>query len=582
MCDSSSDLHGFPKNDPLTPAAFARRVRALYTGWRKVVEEARGRTCDWDRRLMVRWDGLTDPGKPEQFIHAPIWPKILCYALQNRLNVEELIRCAFVARWGKRPADPDIVLTRTALDWYGRFGETGAEATTARLRADLDRFEIERHTSLTAPRASARPLSVERVLLEPSFRCHPLTRYLLAVYGDVDGGRLAARFERAAVWDYLCRTDDYEAIVGGFIPDGFRHGALSLRAAILSQPDSGLEPRTGSAVATDVAELFHTLGAVPRPPHERSASGRRAVEVLPELTGISFVDRVLPDGVRAGNVYGILGAIGAGKTLLATQLAWAAVRRELTLASLWPGYLPRRVYYFSYEMSRDAMVRRLLALAAQIPEDVFEEGWGRREPGRHAYESERWGEVVRFAGEGAVATEAERLGAAQEALQRCLEVVDWSTDENHGEGGLAEITSYLRDAASAGARPPAAVMIDYAGGCVRRRLRATGTAEPDPRSEARLLNNFSQDCRRLVAEPLRCVVWVTHQLAGRVLAEGLGATLDEADAAGGKQFASGTAACLGLSPAHSGTVRLGCLRGSAAGHAVLLGLDGRFGGHVEL
>jgi hypothetical protein len=125
------------------------------------------------------------------------------------------------------------------------------------------------------------------------------------------------------------------------------------------------------------------------------------------------------------------------------------------------------------------------------------------------------------------------------------------------------------------------VVIDHAGGCVRQQCRVRGLAERD---QSIFLNAFADDCRRLIAVPHRCVVWVTQQLAGRVNGQGLQARLAASDAAEGKRFTSGTDACLALSPAdrRSGRVRRACVRGEAEGREVLLVPDGNFGGFVEL
>jgi hypothetical protein len=124
------------------------------------------------------------------------------------------------------------------------------------------------------------------------------------------------------------------------------------------------------------------------------------------------------------------------------------------------------------------------------------------------------------------------------------------------------------------------VILDYAGGCVRRQLSYEGRERIDKHE---LLNDFTRACRDRIAAPLHCPVWVTHQLTAGLNGKGLGVAMDACNAAEGRNFAGGTEACLALGPMELATtcVRLACVRGPGTGREVLLQLDGRYGALCE-
>jgi hypothetical protein len=440
-----------PASGLLTPADLARRVRDVYVAWREVVEEVRGGSCDWGTREVPRRDGQAHP-ESAHALHEPVWPKVLRFAVAHGLDVRELVRAAFLARWGMRPADPDVLLSAAARDWYRRHAAAGP-AAAARLRAELTWFVTERYTDVTGPAALGRPLPVGHVLADTSAPLGGLARYLLATHGGPETTGLPSRCAAEAVWDYLRDQNGCEAAIGDFIPERLRRQVRTLRAEILGGPAAAAGPPEATDAPPRGVEALLLAAGVLLPPAPRRGWTDLQAKAPSRPTGVPFADRLLPRGVSPGQVVGLPGAIGAGKTLLAGQLAWAAVRQEQAPGLLWPDATPGRVYYFSCEMPRDAMVRRLLALAAQIPEHAFDGPGAGQRTQRQPYEAERRAGRLAAFGEGALAAESERLAAAWKSLEDGLDLVDWREDDESRGVGLVAVASYLTAATQKSSRP---------------------------------------------------------------------------------------------------------------------------------
>lgn len=79
-------------------------------------------------------------------------------------------------------------------------------------------------------------------------------------------------------------------------------------------------------------------------------------------TGFTYLDRHL-GGLKPGKLYVLAGQPGMGKSALALQMVWQAVRDE-----------EARALVFALEMSREALTRRLWALEAKVPSYRIEQG----------------------------------------------------------------------------------------------------------------------------------------------------------------------------------------------------------------
>ena len=84
-----------------------------------------------------------------------------------------------------------------------------------------------------------------------------------------------------------------------------------------------------------------------------------------EPTGLSYFDMFMDGGHAPGEVNGILGPMGTGKTMLAVNLAVASGRFQLAKPPNSSGK-PKRVYLVTYEQSAEELRKRIVSCAAQI------------------------------------------------------------------------------------------------------------------------------------------------------------------------------------------------------------------------
>jgi hypothetical protein len=234
-------------------------------------------------------------------------------------------------------------------------------------------------------------------------------------------------------------------------------------------------------------------------------------------TGVPFIDKVM-HGQAPGEVYGVLGAYGSGKTTLAVQLVCQTAKTELLAVDSGAKPLEklRHAFLFHYEASRDEICVRLLSHAAQIPQDKIQQ-WGKYPLSRAGhlddYEKMRFASQIEKLGIEKIAGESERLARARLRLQRNVLTADMSGPPGRpaqGSGHIGEIAIELARNARLG-RKPGIVVIDYAGVCCDRYLASRNLPYGALRH---LLKQFASECRRQIAAPFETPVWIMHQLSG--------------------------------------------------------------------
>ena len=101
-----------------------------------------------------------------------------------------------------------------------------------------------------------------------------------------------------------------------------------------------------------LAELLHRADAV--------ADGARSPDTIP--TGFPSLDHVLGGGFRLGDLVALGGDVGSGKSALALAIALRAARQ------------PRRVAFFTAEMSSERTMERALAIEGRVRIDDVRQG----------------------------------------------------------------------------------------------------------------------------------------------------------------------------------------------------------------
>lgn len=309
--------------------------------------------------------------------------------------------------------------------------------------------------------------------------------------------------------------------------------------------------------------------------------------------GIPFLDKFMRGGVADGEVYGIIGCTGVGKTTLALQIAACGARSEQAaeLEAKLAGVSRqlRYWYVFHYEDGRAEMTRKLMVYAAEIHKDSMEDFDKKKNPFSitadpstwKKYEKERWAKQLATAPH-LFKAEAERLAEAKQWINRNVILVDMSCPPGaprRGLGYVPEVATILQLGTQKG-KPPGGVVLDYAGLMAKRYLNASGKDSSDLRH---ILGTMGDDCHRLIGAPFGCNVWVMHQLSGEANKFSPHKPQHHSDSAEAKNFAENMwfAFTIGTRHEESGCVLLNrskSRRAPSVGRTYqLVKLDGAFG-----
>ena len=279
-------------------------------------------------------------------------------------------------------------------------------------------------------------------------------------------------------------------------------------------------------------------------------------------TGTPWIDARIDDGQRYGEVNGLFGPTGSGKTTLGCQLFISNIREAAK--EFKAGNDNRFCVFYTYEQSAtEVRQEKLISCACHIKRDrvktgtdfekVFTRG-SDRQPYEHdnkLSEYERYyAEMVNFNNHGFIRNMSgvPDLGDSEELKRRKMHA---------GEGGIDEIVHDLeslirqrweKDHVKQGVR---AVFIDYLGLVVERQYK-----EYDKDYRWNAMHTFGNEVRMKIAGAFDCTVWLLHQMSGTANDKSPTTPLAHTDAAGCKSLADNMANCLCLGRKDKDT---GCL-----------------------
>jgi len=258
-------------------------------------------------------------------------------------------------------------------------------------------------------------------------------------------------------------------------------------------------------------------------------------------TTLPFIDEYL-QGFRQGDIIGVLGPYGGGKT---TLLAVTAVRMAQQFAANSPNKLS---VFIGYEDPAEKMNPTFWSAAAQIDRSLFAVGrdfWAELSTAENLKDYDRELPVNRN-GE-VMFGERERWVAASSWFNNNFMYLDFSQNEktgNRGAGGVAEIVIALEQLARERGMEIGFVAVDYCGVMVEREMNANAKTKY-AESLARPIKNAVDQLRARIAVPTGAVIMLAHQLAqGEVKNIPAYRYVSHADASGSKSFAENLHACL--------------------------------------
>jgi hypothetical protein len=238
-------------------------------------------------------------------------------------------------------------------------------------------------------------------------------------------------------------------------------------------------------------------------------------------------------------------------------------------------------YYFSWELTFTELQQRILSYGARVHHDTYRHNLRFSDvTDLKPYEFDAYvnpnGTIPRG--------EKERLQefAAVTGGPRCrLRIVDFSgCVSGSGDKGLQEAIDYLKREQHRGRRV-AGVVLDYAGLCIQRMIKANVKMKPSDVYE--MLTGYMDDARFKLAIPFGAPTWVLHQLHGDQASRAPGVALHHKDARGSRNIGDNAdfAFCIGNRDMRTNLLAFSMSAARrAAGRAepLILHFDTRFGG----
>lgn len=276
----------------------------------------------------------------------------------------------------------------------------------------------------------------------------------------------------------------------------------------------------------------------------------RQKEIKLWSTGNIYLDAGLGGGVRPGEVNGLFGPTGAGKSTLAGTIM-VDMAKEIASDCLLLDAPDAFCAYFTYEQCATELYPRIWSHALSIWEPSLSIMTGLVDPSTPGnpkpYEVELW--------PGQKTSEVERWEEGRSVLGNRLVIRNMSgvpdsgdsdkiaeLKRHAGRGGVQEIVQDLKRIQDDFQKPVRSVVIDYAGLVCERYIGSSG----DDRQVYRAIKNITDELRHYVAGEFSCVVWLLHQMSGVANSYSPIKPLHHSDAEGCKSIANNMANCLCL------------------------------------
>jgi hypothetical protein len=246
--------------------------------------------------------------------------------------------------------------------------------------------------------------------------------------------------------------------------------------------------------------------------------------------------------MAAGEVNGFCGPYGSCKTTLGIMLAVEGAR--ISLRKWREGGsvgLPQRVYYFSWEEDLNQLRPRVISYAAGIQrrslegEDFFKKLSRSELSDLKPYEKQLYRDQIAA---GIIQGEYDRQKAAMLEMNHCLRVIDFSGGEpkyQRMSGLMVDgVATAINIDQQADNNPGVAlVVIDYAGAAAERCIASGNALRTDLRH---LVGKMPLNIKNQIAAPMKCKVWVLHQLGTEANSRDAGVAPKSTDTAEAKNF----------------------------------------------
>lgn len=257
-------------------------------------------------------------------------------------------------------------------------------------------------------------------------------------------------------------------------------------------------------------------------------------------TGISLFDFFLGGGHVGGEVYTVMAPIGSCKTLLAIMGFCEGVRLAAeTKANSQCGDKYPKAVLVSYEAELAEVRERCLSYLAKIPRTRL---LRMKSLDDLRFNGELLGyEKKLFARQLAdgqkILSEVERIDGATKLINDFglfLPMTNTPEHQGRGTGGVLEIEQTLRSWMQRDPTiMPTCIWIDHAAAMASAMVEMTA----DTSILRRTLKSIPDHCRKRLAQPLNCPVWIFQQLSGEANSRRSAMSVDHTDSEECKSFA---------------------------------------------
>jgi len=353
----------------------------------------------------------------------------------------------------------------------------------------------------------------------------------------------------------LCRD-----IIKRFLVERGFHDAIYNNVASINSSQSVIkEP---SKFVEDITNVLSEIQSV-----ESSA----VFDVIPDVwkpnitvgdsIGIPYLDMFMSGGVRAGDVYGVLGGFGTGKTWIGIQIITSFCKQEnykkIKALEAKQVYKSRAGVLVHYEDSLDSIRFRLLASMAEIPVKHVIEFISSGVP-LSTRDSYRDYEVKRYSGihdSFLKKPECERFEEAKSILSQHCRIVSLNGENprHKGKGYVDELTGQINSVVRSTKLEPGVVVLDYAKLMAERYMNGT-----DFSNLRHYIRAIPEKISLEICNKFKCHAFILQQLSGAATKIKPGVPIHHSEASECKDFAENChrVFCLGNKHPTSGVQRL--------------------------
>jgi hypothetical protein len=273
--------------------------------------------------------------------------------------------------------------------------------------------------------------------------------------------------------------------------------------------------------------------------------------LTPFPSGCPWVDHKL-DGQVPGDVNGLIGTYGGGKTTGLTQLT-VMTGRYFLRESMETGRKPRVAFMVSYEEPEDAIRPRVLSCASRVSKTTLEQMTDFGVLTRRGHLKDY--EITMYRQEGEedfqnLDGEYERLMTAADEINQSVRIVDMRSG-GRGAGWIDELAGFLARFREENEVEVGLVCIDYVNAMCRRHVDSL----PKVR-DSTLRDNIQKtplQAEEKIARRFNCPVWLAQQFSGEANKKAPGTKMMMADASEARSFGENLIYCLAFGVADPAT-----------------------------